>query len=374
MKKFYLFTLSTLVSVGVLFAQKQENRYAEITNPKLVSINKLPARSSFFSFRGADEAEKAANSQKGSDFLLLNGTWKFNYVENFSQRPMDDFYKPDFDASGWSNITVPGNWELQGFGAPIYVNATYEFCSPNHPPYWNKPNPPYVPEEFNPTGTYRKEFDIPADWIGKKEIILSADATKGAAYYYFNGEFLGLSKDGKLPARFDLTSKARAGRNVLAVQIHRFSDANYLECQDFWRISGFERDVYVYARPKTHVTDFFAQAELDETYTHGRFGLDVSVESSDIYSLTYTLKDAQGKTIASDTQTAKTEKALRFAKEIPNVKKWSAEEPNLYTLSIELKDKNKKVFPLSVKMIIFSYHALNNYVFNGFRRNTVVSY
>lgn len=343
MKKIIFSTFLILSTAGVLFAQKQENRYAEITNPKLVSINKMEPRSSFFSFRSAQEAEKAAYSEKGSEFLLLNGTWKFNYVENFSERPIDDFYKTDFDASSWSNITVPGNWELQGFGAPIYVNATYEFTSPNHPPYWDRPNPPYVPEEFNPTGTYRKEFDIPADWIGNKDIILSADATKGAAFYYFNGEFLGMSKDGKLPARFDLTSKARAGKNVLAVQIHRFSDANYLECQDFWRISGFERDVYVYARPKTHIVDFFAQAGLDETYTHGRFGLDVSVESFDIYSLTYSLKDESGKTIASDTQTAKTEKALRFGKEITNVNKWSAEEPNLYTLTLELKDKNQKV-------------------------------
>ena len=160
MKTKLLVTLMALIGFSV-FAQDQENRYAEITNPKLVNINKLPPRSSFFSFTNVTDAKEASYSSKGSNVLLLNGTWKFHYTDNFSERPMKDFYNMQFDTQSWNDIQVPGNWEVQGFGTPIYVNATYEFTSPGHPPFWDKPVPPLVPEEFNPTGTYRKEFEIP---------------------------------------------------------------------------------------------------------------------------------------------------------------------------------------------------------------------
>ena len=344
MKTKLLVTLMALISLSV-FAQDQENRYAEITNPKLVSINKLPPRSSFFSFTNATDAKEASYSSKGSNVLLLNGTWKFHYTKNFSERPMKDFYNMQFDAQSWNDIQVPGNWEVQGFGTPIYVNATYEFTSPGHEPFWDKPNPPLVPEEFNPTGTYRKEFEIPQSWDGQ-EIILSSDATKGVAYFYLNGEFLGMTKDGKLPARFDITDLAVVGNNVLSVQIHRFSDASYLECQDFWRISGFERDVYLYTRPKLHIEDFFAQTPLDATYQHGVFDLDVDVANSNNtaseFSLTYQLIDANNNIVAEETKNAVTNDKtnIEFSKQIANVKKWSAEEPNLYTLVLELKDNN----------------------------------
>ena len=347
MKTKILATLLALVSI-TLYAQDQENRYAEITNPKLVNINKLSPRSSFFSFTNATDAKNASFSSKGSNVLLLNGTWKFNYTDNFSQRPLKDFYNLQFDAQNWSNINVPGNWELQGFGTPIYVNSVYEFTSPGHAPYWDRPAPPLVPEEFNPTGTYRKEFDIPQTWNGK-EIILSADATKGVAYFYLNGEFLGMTKDGKLPARFDITDLAIIGKNVLAVQIHRFSDANYLECQDFWRLSGFERDVYLYARPKLHIEDFFAHTPLDESYHNGQFKLDVDVASdnntSADFSLSYQLIGEDGRVVAEESKNGASlnKSTISFSKEIANAKKWSAEEPNLYTLVLELKDKGGAV-------------------------------
>ncbi len=344
MKTKLLVALMVLISFTA-FAQDQENRYAEITNPKLVNMNKLPPRSSFFSFTNVSDAKEASYSSKGSNILLLNGTWKFHYTKNFSERPMKDFYNMQFDAQSWNDIQVPGNWEVQGFGIPIYVNIPYEFTSPGNQPYWDKPNPPFVPEEFNPTGTYRKEFEIPQSWSGQ-DIILSSDATKGAAYFYLNGEFLGMTKDGKLPARVDITDLAVVGNNVLSVQIHRFSDANYLECQDFWRISGFERDVYVYARPKLHIEDFFAQTLLDETYQHGEFNLDVDVANSNNgtgdFSLTYQLIDASDKVLAKETKKAVADDKgnISFSRQIANVKKWSAEEPNLYTLTLELKDNN----------------------------------
>ena len=405
MKKFILSTLALLISMGIVRAQEQENRYAEITNPKLIHLNKEKPRASFFSFSNANAAINAGNSSKGSDFLLLNGTWKFNYVDNFNDRPKNDFYNIDFNAAAWKDIQVPGNWEVQGFGVPIYVNATYEFTSPGHPPYWDKPNPPLVPKDFNPVGTYRKEFNIPESWL-EKDIILSSDGTKGAAYFYLNGNFLGMTKDSKLPARFNLNLFAQPGKNVLAIQIHRFSDASYLECQDFWRISGLERDVYVYARPKTHIADYFVKAGLDATYTNGEFSLQIDIENSspnmpimimeapkegedkeeleeklnqkmrqlrknnsEQITINYTLSDDLGKTISSESRDVKLfdEASVSFRQSIPNVKKWSAEEPNLYTLAIELKDEDGNTLEATSQKVGFRTAEIKNkqFLVNG---------
>ena len=354
------------------FSQQQENRYKEITNPKLVDINKLDPRSSFFSFNTAKEARDASLTSKGSEFILLNGVWKFNFTENFDERPKSDFYKENFDASSWNDIQVPGSWEMQGFGVKVYTNVNYDFVSPGFPPYMERPNPPLIPESFNPTGTYRREFEIPQSWAGK-EIILSSDGTKGAAYFYFNGEFLGMSKDSKIPARFDLTEKVKPGKNVLSIQIHKWSNASYLEDQDFWRMTGLERDVYVYARPKLHLNDFFVLSTLDENYQHGKFSINVSVVNSNSISdnctITYTLQDADGKTVSTETKSTsvKDNAALTFEKEIPNVKKWSAEEPNLYTLSLELKDKDGRIIEATAIKTGFRTSEIKNkqFLVNG---------
>lgn len=237
-KKYFL--LTCLAAFPFALTAQENNRYEEITNPKLTSINREPARSTFTSY--VTEADAVINDRKNGTFRLsLNGKWKFHYVEAFADRPTD-FMMDRVDASRWPDINVPGNWELQGFGTPIYVNQPYEFCSSGYPPYWDKPNPPYVPQEWNSTGTYRREFTLPGDW-DDKEIFLSTDGVRGAAFYYLNGKFVGMSKDAKTPARFNVSAIAKKGKNVIAIQIHRFSDANYLECQDFWRISGIERDI-----------------------------------------------------------------------------------------------------------------------------------
>ena len=372
MKKYFLISLFVGLGIGVLSAQDQKNRYAEITNPNLIALNKEPARASFFSFIIAYEAIIDPNSSKGSEFLLLNGKWKFHYTDNFNERPMDGFYEENFNDKSWSDINVPGNWEIQGFGVPIYVNSGYEFVSPGYPPYWDRPNPPLVPEEFNPTGTYRKEFEIPQSWIGK-DIILSSDGTKGAAYFYLNGKFLGMTKDSKTPARFNISSLAKAGKNVLAIQIHRFSDANYLECQDFWRLSGLERDVYVYARPKTHIADFFAHTPLDENYKNGKFALDVTIANTDNaienFNVSYELKDEEGKVVSKGSQSGNTKEnfSITFANDIPNVKQWSAEEPNLYTLAIEIKDANNTTLEATAVKVGFRTAEIKNnqFLVNG---------
>lgn len=219
-----------LAVIPLALSAQSSNRYDDITNPNLTSINREPARSTFTSY--ITEADAVINDRKNGTFRLsLNGKWKFNYVENFTDRPTD-FMAERADVGRWPDINVPGNWELQGFGTPIYVNLPYEFCSAGYAPYWDKPNPPYVPKEWNPTGTYRREFTLPNDWENKS-IFLSADGVRGAAFYYLNGKFVGMSKDAKTPARFNVSTIVKKGKNTIAIQVHRFSDANYLECQDF---------------------------------------------------------------------------------------------------------------------------------------------
>ncbi|MDR1681832.1 MAG: DUF4981 domain-containing protein [Candidatus Symbiothrix sp.] len=316
----------------------QSIRYQEITNPELTNINREPMRASF-----------RPQSDSKPNHFSLNGTWKFHYTEDFHNRPMD-FMNPDFDASAWSDIQVPGNWERQGFGTPVYVNIPYEFLSEAGAPYWKKPNPPYVPENWNPTGTYHRSFDLPADWNGK-EIYLSADGTRGAVYYYLNGQFIGMNKESKIPARFNITSYLQAGKNTIAVQIHKYSDASYLEDQDFWRLAGFEREVYLYAQPKLHIADFQAKTPLDANYQNGIFDLNVKLknanEKAENGNISYQITDKNGKIVASDKQNFQnltSEKNIVFpAKIIDNAMHWTAETPYLYALTLNLNDENNNL-------------------------------
>lgn len=347
MKNIVLFLSAACLLSAPIFGQQQENRFAEITDPQLLSINKLPPHASFTSY--VDETSALNKDMaNGSFYLPLNGTWKFHYTEKFKERPTN-FMEPDFNTADWKEIKVPGNWELQGFGDPIYVNVGYEFVSPGFDKYLQEPNPPMVPEAWNPTGTYRRDFDLPANWKGKR-IFLSADAVKGAAYFYLNGEFIGMSKAGKVPVQFDITSIVKPGKNTLAVQMHRFSDANYFEGQDFWRLTGFERDVYLYAQPQTRIADFEVQTPLDSSFKNGVFKLDVKVQNNEVkarsISVSYRLIDHAEQTVAHGEKTIKLDKnssqSVSFAETINDVKAWTAETPNLYTLLISTADETGK--------------------------------
>ena len=359
--------LLSLLFLPIAGMAQDSDRYATITNPELTSIGREAPRSTFTSYTNEDDAVRN-NRKDGTYRLSLNGTWKFNYVENFNERPTD-FMKPDFDAGKWNDIKVPGNWERQGYGTPIYVNTSYEFTSPSGvAPFWDKPNPPYVPKEWNPTGTYRREFSLPKDWDGK-EIFLSADGTRGAAFFYLNGEFIGMNKDAKTPSRFNVTSKIKTGKNVLAVQIHRFSDANYLECQDFWRLSGFERELYIYAQPKLHIQDFDARTPLDAQYRNGIFDLTVDVVNSEAantpeaFVMAYDILNAQGKSIASANQkfTGNAKSEVKFDTNVlKDVAAWTAETPNLYTLVLSLKDKEGKTIEATSAKIGFRTVEMKN--------------
>ncbi len=329
MKSKLLLLSGMLLSLSLTRAQETD-RYAVITNPDIPSINREAPRSTF----------------APADRMTLNGKWKFHYTENFNERPTD-FMNTDFDDSKWPDIQVPGNWERQGFGTPIYVNIGYEFVSSaGIEPYWKQPNPPYVPKEWNPTGTYRRTFNLPKDWSGK-EIFLSADGTKGAAFFYLNGKFIGMNKDSKTPARFNITQEVQTGNNTLAVQVHRFSDATYLEGQDFWRLSGFEREVYLYAQPKLHIRDFRVNASLDKQYRDGVFELNVDLRNADNKETTcvvaYDILDTDGKSIAFGNQVCKFTSSAHVEVDkvvLKDIKAWTAETPYLYTLELSILDRD----------------------------------
>jgi len=303
-------------------------------NPFVVEINKETPRATAFPFETAAMAE-AGEWDASAYYLLLNGQWRFNWVRSPGERPVD-FYEEDFDDSGWDFIPVPSNWEVQGYGVPIYLNSGYPF----------ERNPPFIQHDYNPVGSYRTTFSVPSDWDGR-EIFLHFGAVKSAMYLWVNGRQVGYSQGSKLPAEFNVTQYVHPGENLLAVEVYRWSDGSYLECQDFWRISGIERDVYLWAAPEVHIRDFFVKAGLENDYREGR--LDVSVELAN-----YGMENPDPVTVAMrlvDPETGSTvaEPTIRMAPPAPGeedsagisvavggVRRWTAETPNLYDLYMAL--------------------------------------
>ena len=286
----------------------------------------------------------------------LNGDWKFNWVESPDKAPAD-FYKEGYNASGWKTIKVPANWELNGYGTPIYVNVDNEF-RPN--------NPPLPPTVDNPVGCYLTEFNIPEAWKDRLTFI-NFGAVKSAYYVWVNGQFVGYTEDAKTNAEFDLTPYVKVGKNTLAVKVYRFSNGSYFECQDFWRISGIERDVMLYSKPVLNVYDYEVHAGLDKTYQNGTFAIKVRLQSKTnkvpkkstlvvgayegpetegfpehiLFTTTKSL-DELNFTLAKDGYYYADVELSVDSKEIGKVKPWSAEHPNLYQLRISLMDKKAK--------------------------------
>lgn len=258
---------------------------------------------------------------------------------------------------------MPGNWERQGYGTAIYVNETYEF---DDKMFNFKKNPPLVPHAENEVGSYRRTFKVPADWKGRR-VVLCCEGVISFYYVWVNGKLLGYNQGSKTAAEWDITEVLTEGENVVALEVYRWSSGAYLECQDMWRLSGIERDVYLYSTPKQYIADYKLNASLDkETYKDGLFGLEVTVEgpSSTASSIAYTLKDTFGKAVLKDAINIKSRGLSNFIafeeKKIPNVKPWSAEYPNLYTLVLELKDAQGKVTELTGCEVGFRTSEIKN--------------
>ena len=304
----------------------------DIENPKIISINKKEPTATFYHYSNRDFSKEW---KQLSNYNLLNGTWKFNWVEKPADRPKD-FYKASYDVSKWNTIDVPSNWQMRGYGHPVYTNIIYPFPL----------NPPYIPDSFNPVGSYKRSFIINSDWEDKR-VMLHFGAVKSAFYIWVNGEKVGYSEGSKTPSEFEISKYIKQGENNISVEVYRWNVGSYMEDQDFWRISGIERDVYLYAVPKLHIQNVIANASLDkETYSNGILNVNVkidnSVKSSKNHIVKVSLLDENKKVIytANEEVKSKTKNNFDFNKNLGGVKSWSAETPNLYTLEIALQDLN----------------------------------
>lgn len=307
--------------------------FKEWLDPEINAVNRAPMHTNYFAYESADAAMQGKKAQS-TNYMTLNGTWKFSWVRNADQRPTD-FWKVGFNDRGWNNLQVPAVWELNGYGDPIYVNTGYAWRNQ----FQN--NPPEVPTENNHVGSYRREIIVPADWKGK-DIIAHFGSVTSNMYLWVNGRYVGYSEDSKLEAEFDLTPYLKPGQtNLIAFQVFRWCDGTYLEDQDFFRYSGVGRDCYLYARNKKRIQDIRITPDLDEAYKNGSLRVTLDLKGSGNVNLE--LLDAAGKAVA--TETAKGSGTILMNVENPH--KWTAETPYLYTLRATLQGSNE-VIPVKV--------------------------
>lgn len=309
-------------------------------NPSVTHINAEKAHATYVPF----EALSWNNGLNKSPLVkFLNGTWKFKYYKNPSLSPSDIHLAGNI--SDWDDITVPGNWQLQGNGkydSPVFTNIKYPF----------EPNPPFVPKDYNPMGIYKKSFTIPPDWIDKQVFIHFA-GIQSAMYLWINDEKVGYHEDGMLPSEFNITNYVKKGDNEITVQVFNWSSGSYLEDQDFWRLSGIYRDVYLFATPNVHMRDFAVFSELDDEYKDATLNVTVDIENlhtlkNEQYFIRTTLIDMQGNTVSTfksenfQVQNS-TERTISLKNRVSNPLKWTAETPNLYKVGIELVSTNDKI-------------------------------
>jgi beta-galactosidase len=328
-------TLFTLLGLFYIMGVWGQSAINEWENPQVLDRNKEGGRSAFVLYQNAGAAQERI-PERSTLYQSLNGTWKFHLVKDPAQRPMD-FHKTDLEDAGWDNIKVPSNWELEGFDIPIYTNVAYPFPK----------NPPFINGDYNPVGSYRTYFTVPKNWADK-EVILHFGSISGYARIFVNGKEVGMTKASKTPAEFNITPYLHNAKNLLAVQVFRWHDGSYLEDQDFWRLSGLERDVFLQAVPKTTIWDYFVKADLDDQYKNGLFTADVELRQFEGNRITdpelsVSLLDAEGKLVFSETKRPTTKRDLHFEKWIPDVNKWSGESPYIYTYILELKERNGTV-------------------------------
>ncbi|MBE9467899.1 MAG: DUF4981 domain-containing protein [Bacteroidetes bacterium] len=352
MKALSLIFFITIIS---LFSNAQDiTKQNDWENSQIFGINKEKARASFFAF---ENKKLAVNNDltKSKYYINLNGIWKFNWVVKPVDRPVN-FYKNTFDVSKWDNIEVPANWELKGYGVPIYTDVSYPF--PN--------DEPKIPHSYNPVGSYKRTFTINKNWKNR-ETYLHFGGVRSAMYVWVNGKKIGYSQGSKTPAEFNISEYIKIGKNKLSVEVYRFSDGSYLEDQDYWKISGIERDVFLYSRPKIHIEDFFIKSGLDKTYKKGTLAINLSVVNNNrkvsTNKIEINLLDKNQKKILSQTKTLKINSKkienLEFTQEALNIKPWSAETPHLYKLEISIKNNNGQIIEIINKNIGFRTSEIN---------------
>ncbi|MEJ2194875.1 MAG: glycoside hydrolase family 2 TIM barrel-domain containing protein [Ignavibacteriaceae bacterium] len=349
MKKVFI-TSILLVLPTVLTAQNNLGDLPDWENPLVIGTNKEPAHLSFMHYPDRQSALADSSFEFHTPYYKsLDGQWKFKWSKNPAERPKD-FYRTDYDITEWANIKVPASWQMEGFGTAIYLNEKYPF----HP---ERPvNPPLIPKDYNPVGSYRTTFTVPNNWNGRN-IYIHFGGVKSAFYIWVNGKKVGYSQGSMTPAEFNLNSYLQKGENHLSVEVYRWSDGSYLEDQDMWRFSGIFRSVYLYSTPKIHLLDFFVRARLDDRYENGLLHITAKVRNSNKENIKPAKVEAYlydekgmvpGNTPIAESKTSSDIPSLMLGvadlyTTIENPKKWTAETPNLYTVILVLKDDKGNV-------------------------------
>lgn len=388
MKRIRLTLLTAgLISAGTLFAQvppaqwtfgQQEEQTTvkstvpEWQTPEIVEVGRENPRAYFMSY--TNRAAAAENDYTKSEFYIpLNGMWRFAWFEDHRERPTD-FYRPGFDASKWKELQVPCNVELNGYGEPIYVNEPYEFM-----PF--RPKPPQMPEAI-PVGLYLTAFEAPLV-MKDRDVYLHIGGAKSGVYVYLNGQRIGYSENSKSAAEFKLNDYLTDGINILGLEIYRWSTGSYLESQDFWRMSGIERDIYIYSQPIAHVEDFYVVSTLDSTYQNGLLNLDIAMVNNFIdrtgpMEVWFELEDGNG-TMADysaveldmdgfSRDTVRFRRSMKNITTYKNIRTWSAEDPYLYNLIVKVKHNGRFTECLSTKVGFRTSKVKGNqYYVNGKR-------
>jgi beta-galactosidase len=354
----FLMFATTLLASCARYKDYSKIPYVEPNNkawedPAVSQINREAPRASFIPFTSVEQSRED-NLWKSPLLMTLNGKWKFKLAQHPSSRPFW-FFRNDYDTRKWDDITVPANWEKMGYDYPIYVNIVYP----------HKPTPPVIEGIHNPVGSYKRTFEVPSDWKNK-EIYLHAGAVSSNFNLWINGIYAGYSEDSKTPAEFNITRFLKPGINSIAMEVFRWSDGSYLEDQDFWRMSGITRDIYLQARNPQHIRDFRVMAGLDQTYQDGIFNLSVElsnpVENRVPLVLEVQLNDGANtlKSFSQNVDAAKGATTVSSTDSIPAVKKWSAEIPYLYELLITLKNKKGEILEVLRQEVGFRTSEIKN--------------
>lgn len=348
MKKLIIACLLSQLST-VAYSAKQ----ADWDNVNVLQINREKPHATMMVY-GSEQEALSFDKKQSAYHKCLNGQWKFKWSKNPASRPVN-FYQANFNDSEWGTIPVPSNWELQGHGVPIYTNIEYPF---DHEKL-------EAPKEWNPVGSYRRMFSIPANW-DNRQVYINFDGVQSAFYVWVNGKKVGYSQGSRTPGEFNITPYLKAGENQLAVEVYRWSDGSYLEDQDFWRLSGIFRDVYLWSTPSSHVRDFNITATLDEANANGILKLSGELVSTTAKTVAveYQLLDKSGKELIRQEVAVNVNKGLTAfesdTQTIKNIASWNAESPNLYNLLISLKDERGKVLEVIPQKVGFRRIEIKN--------------
>jgi len=315
--------------LAVLSAEAQKDKPWWL-DPEVNEVNTMAPRAAFFAYE-TENLAKADQKARSERYLSLEGKWKFNFSKDHDKAPRD-FYSLKYDDSQWTDFPVPGILELNGYGDAIYSNNGYPWRTQF------RPEPPFVEERNNYTGSYRKMVTVPADWKGER-IYLHVGSATSNLMVWVNGKFVGYSEDSKVSAEFDLTKYLTPGKeNLIAMQVMRWCDGSYLEDQDFWRFTGIAREVYLYARPQAHIADLFITPDLVNNYQDGTLDVKLNAVGAKGETVMFSLKDKEGKEVAAQTAKVGGNGEVKVNFDIKNPLKWTAETPNLYTLYTTLMD------------------------------------